>query len=519
MDLNPQLLPYTVSNAVPPEHLIPSLEHSINQLTELIKSIDTQLAPLEDAVARLKKSKLEATAMVGKLKSARSPVRSLPSELVASIIQFALGENLSKRPLDRAGRQAFAGLRRVCKHWREAALSAPGLWRDLLIRLSQWSGTIDVLSVQADFSAKLDNWFAKGGVGAPLHLCFWTRPRDLLSIAGVINVADQHGWRITTLELGAESGASKLLCSHELTGNSRTCMGLWNLQLTWDVPVPVEYQDHFPQLRSLNIWRSFAAFAHSGLRSLTLCTMRLRTDEMHKALRQLPCVEELVFFEIEFMYFSSPQSLPAPASFPSIQRFTTSGTGILGLGHLSTNSQSINSFIFPSMIFYQHIDPIVGRSKITPFFINSDASHLTLSLVSSDQDYSDDNAQFALSARASRIHFIHPSNVTSALEAIGAGKVEVNPRLRDIVVKNPFSDHYDFVGQARQCLSWLSASEELILKVHFHGGNIAFVAEANRLLHGMGMKFMRHPEGCIEEMLSYPPLSDTLRESRIWANY
>ncbi|KAH6904673.1 hypothetical protein BKA70DRAFT_1507211 [Coprinopsis sp. MPI-PUGE-AT-0042] len=519
MDFDPQLIPYTRSNAVPPERLLPSLEQSISQLAGLIKSIDAQLVPLEDAVARLKRSRAEASAMVDKLKSAKSPVRYLPPELVASIIQFALGENMSKRPLDRAGRHAFAGLRRVCKDWRDAALLTPGLWRNLLVRLSQWTGTTDTVSVRADFSTKLDKWFAKGGVGAPLHLCLWTRPMDLINIANVISVADKNNWCITTLELGAESAASTLLCNEQLTRNSNTCMGLWNLQLAWNSPIPVEYQDHFPQLRSLNVWRSFAAFTHSALRSLALCTMRLPTEEFHRALHGLPSLEELALFEIEFIHFSAQSSLPAPATFPSVQRFITSGTGILGLGHHSYNAQSINSLIFPSMVLYQHIDPIVGSSKIIPFFINSNPSHLTLSLVSNDKDYSDDNAQFALSAQPSRIHLVHASALTSAFEAIGTGKVEVNPRLQDIVIKNPFPDHYDFVGQAKKCLPWLSASGRISMKIHFHGGNAMSVAEANQILHGMGMEFLRHPEGCIDELLSYPPLSDALRLSRSWADF
>ncbi|KAH6896282.1 hypothetical protein BKA70DRAFT_1570163 [Coprinopsis sp. MPI-PUGE-AT-0042] len=85
-------------------------------------------------------------------------IRSLPAELVAHIMRFAL--ELERQPLGATGRVRFVVLRSVSSLWRQTALTTPDLWRSLHICFDLTGPSLDTIS----------SWFARAGKDSRVRL-------------------------------------------------------------------------------------------------------------------------------------------------------------------------------------------------------------------------------------------------------------------------------------------------------------------------------------------------------------
>ena len=104
--------------------LVASLHDDIN----LLDATSTQLTADERLFQRVKK-----TALLVKLKSALSPVKELPYEILSKIFSHCV-TGTAKLPLQRSS--APWNLIQVCSKWRGVALQVPNLWNNIAISFS-----------------------------------------------------------------------------------------------------------------------------------------------------------------------------------------------------------------------------------------------------------------------------------------------------------------------------------------------------------------------------------------------
>ncbi|KAG6846282.1 hypothetical protein H0H93_014876, partial [Arthromyces matolae] len=124
----------------------------------------------------------------------------LPPEVLVNIFSEGLSHELPKDKVVGLGRVQFLKtISRICSHWRNVALSAPGLWTLIPITNALWTEAAIQRSQQA-----------------PLTVFYYTLPIDREKNTIFREVLASHSHRINQISIaGGYFGASELLASLE----------------------------------------------------------------------------------------------------------------------------------------------------------------------------------------------------------------------------------------------------------------------------------------------------------------
>lgn len=150
-----KLLMYATSNHPLPEDLTPSLALYREALGQDIAALEEQKQVLQHKLIQIQAEIDEARRKFTESSSFSGAIRRIPPEVIASILQFALGE---RRCIDRRGRIFFMQLRAVCSLWRATAFSTPDLWSALSLDLDDTHATYPNTPTN-----RVCGWFARAG--------------------------------------------------------------------------------------------------------------------------------------------------------------------------------------------------------------------------------------------------------------------------------------------------------------------------------------------------------------------
>ncbi|KAH6915718.1 hypothetical protein BKA70DRAFT_1395512 [Coprinopsis sp. MPI-PUGE-AT-0042] len=158
------------TNVLPPANDVPLLMNQLGRAEAEIKELRLRLTSLEAWRAdMLQEQRILQIAF-------KSPIRKLPSELIAEILKACFPNPLSRNDLF-----SFLALRSVCSMWRETAFSTPELWNRLEITLER-----DTFKPRWDVAGVILRWF--------------DRAADLPLTFKVAHVRDKHiPWQLTPL--------------------------------------------------------------------------------------------------------------------------------------------------------------------------------------------------------------------------------------------------------------------------------------------------------------------------------
>ncbi|TFK19287.1 hypothetical protein FA15DRAFT_674582 [Coprinopsis marcescibilis] len=299
--VNPQLLPFLAKNDPVPDHLSPSVMDAIEEISTLTIALDdpnTNTAlPQSEEIKRLRGAMHRERAMFSALKS---PIREVPSEIVAIIIELALFSD--RGMLDADGRADFRSLRAVSRQWRETAFATRSLWARLKVELDS-----PTEGPAFNWPGRLSRWFDRAGKGAPLgiELLGWGRRMDLDKLFAFI-LDPRWSWSEMYLGRDLVETLSRRHWSYTFT--------ILNLQsLGWDRSGPnkdgLGYEFNFPNIRSVAIAApangvidiNRTLFPYPSLQSLHLSNCQYRSDDVafSTILRQLPSLEELILEDVK----------------------------------------------------------------------------------------------------------------------------------------------------------------------------------------------------------------------------
>ncbi|TFK19288.1 hypothetical protein FA15DRAFT_601852, partial [Coprinopsis marcescibilis] len=164
--LDPRLLPFLDNNAPVPGHLSHNVVDTVEAILTSINALEDDIIPIQqklDKMKRLRDVMYREHTMVSALKS---PIREVPSELIASIMELTLFSD--RGMLDSDGRADFCSLRAVSRQWREVGLTTPSLWARLKVELDARAGRLG--GPKFDWPGRLSRWFDRAGRGLPLGI-------------------------------------------------------------------------------------------------------------------------------------------------------------------------------------------------------------------------------------------------------------------------------------------------------------------------------------------------------------
>ncbi|KAH6907960.1 hypothetical protein BKA70DRAFT_347894 [Coprinopsis sp. MPI-PUGE-AT-0042] len=167
MDTDPNLFPLLRSNDALPGHLSPVLDASVDNQTRRLQVRNEETFPLLFEFGRSTLEKDKILSQSDDPPSLSAAVRSIPAEILAKIIHWAIGG--SGRFVDSDARHTFLHLRQVSTIWRRTAFSTPYLWRYLSVDTKKGLGRDPYLAMTA-LTRLIPQWFERAGREAEVHL-------------------------------------------------------------------------------------------------------------------------------------------------------------------------------------------------------------------------------------------------------------------------------------------------------------------------------------------------------------
>ncbi|KAJ7780934.1 hypothetical protein B0H16DRAFT_1817220 [Mycena metata] len=246
------------SNHLPTDAILSNVRREIAIAENGVEEIDQQVCGLKHVLDGLESRRRELQNFVATHKQVLAPIRTLPSEILYEIfLQYV------------KHRQAGAWLlARVCRSWRETAISSPRLWNQIWIQTSSFGASISGATIKSMLSLQLQR-----SAQAPLYISLAQdrrlRETQKVAILEALFLAAHH-WHEVCLDLQLE--ASNL-------------GGLFLRLVANELPAS------FPQLRRLVLYTNFF----------------LEESTLSGVFRHLPLLEELSYFT------GSPGGLFRPA--------------------------------------------------------------------------------------------------------------------------------------------------------------------------------------------------------------
>ncbi|KAH6873512.1 hypothetical protein BKA70DRAFT_1352802 [Coprinopsis sp. MPI-PUGE-AT-0042] len=217
MTSEPQLDFYVnYSNDPLPYHLHQPLHAYLDQLDaqqdiyerdkrRLVEGIDSRQAQIDalqweiDSLVRVKSQLIDGQSVLEAKKrryaSSVTAIRRIPPEIIARIIQFAVGT--PDGLMHREERLVFAQLRSVSRLWRETSFSTPRLWRAVGLDIDQIVASDPLVDIKEYVCNNLTPWFHRAGDAAPVTLQVY---RGLpATIPHILDFASKTGLNITSL--------------------------------------------------------------------------------------------------------------------------------------------------------------------------------------------------------------------------------------------------------------------------------------------------------------------------------
>ncbi|KAF8997864.1 hypothetical protein BDQ17DRAFT_1428761 [Cyathus striatus] len=163
----PDIASLLTSNSAPSDSQLRETKDILNgyltSLNKIESEIQQQKAILEDLYAK----RTQKQHQVASCSFVLSPIRRIPSELLAKIFQHALPWRGKM-----SFREAPLLLLRVCKTWRDVAMSEPHLWRDLEIKAVSSQGGL-IASRGKKYALNAAHWFRRArSLPLSFHLSF-----------------------------------------------------------------------------------------------------------------------------------------------------------------------------------------------------------------------------------------------------------------------------------------------------------------------------------------------------------
>ncbi|KAH6908920.1 hypothetical protein BKA70DRAFT_1279111 [Coprinopsis sp. MPI-PUGE-AT-0042] len=222
---------------------IQALEKEVESLSRVEDNLGRTLAALE-----AKKIQYASTV---------APLRRVPPEVVAKIIQCAVLDHLGFAGKEE--RLAFIQIRSTCRLWRRTAFSTPSLWRGIDLQLDKLLDKHSADHTMDMVQKWLLPWFTRAGEGAALKLGLVGAPSTFAS--AILNLISRYGLNVTSLSFASkDSGRSFGKAS-----------SLEVLQHRLVHPLPVQklaialtHRDGQPQ-RSINLNLNFRNLTHFTL--------------------------------------------------------------------------------------------------------------------------------------------------------------------------------------------------------------------------------------------------------------
>ncbi|KAJ7241495.1 hypothetical protein B0H12DRAFT_1326234 [Mycena haematopus] len=141
----------------------------------LVAALTARISDLENSISALR---LEQAQVQARLDSYKYPVLTLPNEIISEIFTRVLPPYPTRARL--TGSLSPDSLTRVCRHWREIALSLPSLWRAVNLSFNRIS-----LEQQAHIS---DLWLKRSRL-CPLSIELDARRDGLVLLKALTSVA------------------------------------------------------------------------------------------------------------------------------------------------------------------------------------------------------------------------------------------------------------------------------------------------------------------------------------------
>ncbi|KAH6904653.1 hypothetical protein BKA70DRAFT_1296031 [Coprinopsis sp. MPI-PUGE-AT-0042] len=501
---DPRLVPYTHSNEVLPDELIPPLNNYLDELLKrVVPIIDERIEPLEQILAELKQKKREVLEEARAFKGLKSAVRRLPPEIIACILRIDL--KCGRKSLDSKGRKRFAQLREVCASWRQTGLSTPDLWRSLSVNLNDWNEEADRATAKADFAEKVGRWFSRAGrLDAPLQLDITqsTKSGKTLRLPDVATFITDSKLLFATLAMD-----ENLLSSGSNRKALKKTFNAWkevkNLSLGRGPPRRLEAA--FPKLESLHVQRCDGDFSHSGLRSLFLTSIDFWDGNtgLRTVLGNLPRLEELVLMDCEFELGDDSEeetdeeySPRIRLTHPTLQRFTLLDTDAHDTEGL------LESLEFPSLTLFR--TDILDEDGCGRFIDNSKPQHLTLDLTRmTREDWDPGHMDVIRHVESHRVHVPFSSFLNELYKTFKYCPIVLPATCRQLVIKERFPNDFDFHHLAMKLEKRLM-HHLYQLEIYTFGGKRDTIERANSIREASGVGFVSLSEEQMCEMLRYP---------------
>ncbi|KAH6912366.1 hypothetical protein BKA70DRAFT_1267314 [Coprinopsis sp. MPI-PUGE-AT-0042] len=327
----PELFHYSVTNDVLPQQFVPVLDEYLSSLAENLRLLeDGELEP--DGLPSSVKEKAALLGAIGAYTRIKAPVRRIPAEILGAIFSYAVGSPPDDSFIN------MCRLRGVCRSWRHAALTTPGLWTRLHIDLDKWrcSGPAGE-DLQTRIKRHLAPWLAILTRTLPYHLKITsietysptTHPPLRLELVRYLLCATP---RPSSVTLGCSAA---LVGALSLSGPCTSLERLTILAQTFRSEMG-RLQMMFPNLQTLRIRRCIdlqapnQLFTHSTLRTLHLAETKPQPGSFARLIQGLPSLTELrVTTSLVHYPEDNPVDVCPPYSHRALETLILSGEELL----------------------------------------------------------------------------------------------------------------------------------------------------------------------------------------------
>ncbi|KAJ7926204.1 hypothetical protein B0H13DRAFT_1466506, partial [Mycena leptocephala] len=142
---NQELMEVLRSSSIPHD---PSHYHSaISTFTTTLGRYDSEIQKLQETLQMMLSDRTKLQKYVDGWRSAVSPVRRLPPEILCEIfasfsspMEYPLD---SEEELDNLAKSKLLQISHVCVRWRSVIMDTPGLWSDIAVDAYRWTPESD----------------------------------------------------------------------------------------------------------------------------------------------------------------------------------------------------------------------------------------------------------------------------------------------------------------------------------------------------------------------------------------